>query len=123
MKIAIAQLNCTVGDLAGNAARIADAAGRALALGADVMVTPELSLSGYPPEDLLLKFPRDARAAFIAGGSEYFVRSGDFARRMAKVRQLAPVTQEFIVPQADHFFLLSHTTQTMAKLREWMPGP
>ncbi|MEI7969635.1 MAG: NAD+ synthase [Betaproteobacteria bacterium] len=55
MKIAIAQLNCTVGDLAGNAARIADAAGRALALGADVMVTPELSLCGYPPEDLLLR--------------------------------------------------------------------
>ena len=82
-----------------------------------------ICMAAYPPEDLLLKFPRDARAAFIAGGSEYFVRSGDFARRMAKVRQLAPVTQEFIVPQADHFFLLSHTTQTMAKLREWMPGP
>ena len=49
------------------------------------------------------------------------MKSGDFARRIAKVRQLAPATQEFTVPQADHFFLLSHTTLTMAKLREWMP--
>lgn len=82
-----------------------------------------ICMAAYPPEDLLLKFPRDARAAFIAGGSEYFVKSGDFARRIAKVRQLAPATQEFTVPQADHFFLLSHTTLTMAKLREWMPRP
>lgn len=82
-----------------------------------------ICMAAYPPEDLLLKFPRDARAAFIAGGSEYFVKSGDFVRRMAKVRQLAPATQEFTVPQADHFFLLSHTTQTMAKLLEWMPRP
>ncbi len=82
-----------------------------------------ICMAAYPPEDLLLKFSRDARAAFIAGGGEYFVKSGDFARRIAKVRQLAPATQEFTVPQADHFFLLSHTTLTMAKLREWMPRP
>jgi predicted esterase len=82
-----------------------------------------ICLAAYPPEDLLLKFPRDARTAFIAGGREYFVKSGDFARRIAKVRQLAPATQEFTVPQADHFFLLSHTTLTMAKLSEWIPRP
>ncbi|MBN8419059.1 MAG: alpha/beta hydrolase [Verrucomicrobia bacterium] len=80
-----------------------------------------ICMAAYPPEDLLLKFPREANAAFIAGGSEYFVKSGDFARRMAKVRQLAPATQEFTVPQADHFFLLTHTAQTMARLREWLP--
>ena len=51
------------------------------------------------------------------------MKSGDFARRIAKVRQLAPATQEFTVPQADHFFLLSHTALTMAKLREWLPRP
>ena len=82
-----------------------------------------ICMAAYPPEDLLLKFPRDAKAAFIAGGSEYFVKSGSFARGIAKVRQVAPATQEFTVPQADHFFLLSHTTLTMAKLREWMPRP
>jgi NAD+ synthase (glutamine-hydrolysing) len=53
--IALAQINCTVGDLAGNAAHILDAAGKAQAQRADVLLTPELSLCGYPPEDLLLR--------------------------------------------------------------------
>ncbi|MBI2296258.1 MAG: NAD+ synthase, partial [Betaproteobacteria bacterium] len=55
MKIASAQLNATVGDLAGNVARIADFAARARRAGADLVVTPELALCGYPPEDLLLR--------------------------------------------------------------------
>ncbi len=55
MKIAIAQINCTVGDLSGNATKVLDAAERAKALGADLILTPELSLCGYPPEDLLLR--------------------------------------------------------------------
>jgi NAD+ synthase (glutamine-hydrolysing) len=55
MKIAIAQINCTVGDLAGNAAKIADFAQRAKAQGAEILLTPELSLCGYPPEDMLLR--------------------------------------------------------------------
>src|SRR5258705_277352 len=55
MKIAIAQINCTVGDLAGNAARILDFVARARAQSADLVVTPELALCGYPPEDLLLR--------------------------------------------------------------------
>ncbi|MCP5268820.1 MAG: NAD+ synthase [Zoogloeaceae bacterium] len=55
LKIAIAQFNPTVGDLAGNANRIADYAERARAEGADLLITPELALCGYPPEDLLLR--------------------------------------------------------------------
>src|SRR6185436_1765752 len=55
MKIAIAQINATVGDLGGNVARLAEFAGRARKEGADLMVTPELALCGYPPEDLLLR--------------------------------------------------------------------
>ena len=55
LKIAIAQINATVGDLAGNAARILDFSRRAKALGADLLMTPELALCGYPPEDLLLR--------------------------------------------------------------------
>jgi NAD+ synthetase len=55
MKIAIAQLNATVGDLAGNVARIASFAERARGAGADLMVTPELAICGYPPEDWLLR--------------------------------------------------------------------
>ncbi len=55
LKIAIAQINATVGDLSGNAARILDFAQRARAQGADLLLTPELGLCGYPPEDLLLR--------------------------------------------------------------------
>jgi NAD+ synthetase len=55
MKIAIAQLNFTVGDLVGNVGKIADAAKHACAQGAALLVTPELALTGYPPEDLLLR--------------------------------------------------------------------
>jgi len=55
MKIAIAQINCTVGDLAGNSARILEFVTRARAQSADLLVTPELALCGYPPEDLLLR--------------------------------------------------------------------
>ena len=55
LKIAIAQINCTVGDFAANASRILAAAQRAKLLGAHVLVTPELALCGYPPEDLLLR--------------------------------------------------------------------
>ncbi|MDO8959215.1 MAG: NAD+ synthase [Rhodocyclaceae bacterium] len=55
LKIAIAQINCTVGDVAGNAGRILAAAQAAHALGADLLLTPELALCGYPPEDLLLR--------------------------------------------------------------------
>ena len=55
LKIAVAQINCTVGDLAGNARRIVEFAQRARAAGAQLMVTPELALCGYPPEDLLLR--------------------------------------------------------------------
>jgi len=55
MKIAIAQINATVGDLTGNVARIVEFAARAQGGGANLVVTPELALCGYPPEDLLLR--------------------------------------------------------------------
>ncbi|MBI3525083.1 MAG: NAD+ synthase [Betaproteobacteria bacterium] len=62
LRIAIAQINCVVGDFAGNARRILDSAKTAHTLGADLLVTPELALCGYPPEDLLLR-PDFYRAA------------------------------------------------------------
>ncbi|MEP7063093.1 MAG: NAD+ synthase [Betaproteobacteria bacterium] len=55
MQIAIAQLDQVVGDLAGNARRIVDAVDAGARGGAALVVTPELSLCGYPPEDLLLR--------------------------------------------------------------------
>lgn len=55
MKLAIAQINCVVGDLTENSAKIARYAEQARLAGAQLMLTPELSLCGYPPEDLLLR--------------------------------------------------------------------
>lgn len=54
-KIAIAQLNPTVGDLTGNAQRILEAAETAFAAGCSLLLTTELSLTGYPPRDLLIR--------------------------------------------------------------------
>jgi NAD+ synthase (glutamine-hydrolysing) len=55
MRIALAQINPTVGDLAGNRRRIHDAYAQARAKGADLVVLPELALVGYPPLDLLAR--------------------------------------------------------------------
>ena len=65
LTFALAQINQTVGDLAGNLDRIREARATAAAQGADVVVTPELSIAGYPPEDLVLKpaFQQAVRAA------------------------------------------------------------
>jgi len=64
LRVAAAQLNLTVGDLEGNEARIAEAMDRAEESGAQVLLAPELAVSGYPPEDLVLR--RDFVEANIA---------------------------------------------------------
>lgn len=55
LRAALAQINTTVGDLEGNASKIIDNIAAAREAGADVVVFPELAVTGYPPEDLLLK--------------------------------------------------------------------
>jgi NAD+ synthase (glutamine-hydrolysing) len=61
MNVALAQINTTVGDLAGNEARILAAYRRGVGAGVDLVMFPELSVTGYPPRDLLLK------KSFVAG--------------------------------------------------------
>ena len=55
MKIALAQLNPTVGDLRGNVALVRSATEQAVVAGAELLITSELLISGYPPKDLLLR--------------------------------------------------------------------
>src|SRR3954468_9703388 len=64
IRVAAAQLNLVVGDIDGNEARILDAYDRAAAVDADLVAFPELAVTGYPPEDLLL------RPAFVAHAAE-----------------------------------------------------
>src|SRR6201981_3453995 len=59
LRIALAQVNATVGDLDGNAERVVESTRRAAARGARVVVFPEMMLTGYPVEDLAL------RASFV----------------------------------------------------------
>ena len=65
LRVALCQINTTVGDLEGNVERIVGAIAEAEAQGCDLAVFPELAITGYPPEDLLLKpgFVADNRAA------------------------------------------------------------
>jgi NAD+ synthase (glutamine-hydrolysing) len=65
MRLALCQINSTVGDIPGNLARIREGLASAIEAGAELILFPELSLTGYPPEDLLLRehFLADARAA------------------------------------------------------------
>src|SRR4030042_4329996 len=65
LRVAQAQINTTVGDLDGNSAKIASFIGRAKEHKADIVTFPELTVSGYPPEDLILKhhFLRDCMDA------------------------------------------------------------
>src|SRR5205814_7600077 len=62
MRLALAQINTPVGDLDGNRERILEAIGEAKSSGADLVLLPELAVTGYPPEDLLLR-PGFVRAA------------------------------------------------------------
>jgi NAD+ synthase (glutamine-hydrolysing) len=68
MRLALAQMNSVVGDLAGNRDRIAAFLADARAEGADLVLFPELAITGYPPEDLLLRpgFLRAARESLEA---------------------------------------------------------
>ena len=74
MKIALVQIDPTVGDLDGNAGLLADAAGAARRAGADLAVASELSLLGYPPRDLLLRRSFVARSRAVCD---------ELARRLA----------------------------------------
>jgi NAD+ synthase (glutamine-hydrolysing) len=65
MRLALAQMNCVVGDLEGNRTKILGRVAQARESGADLVVFPELAVTGYPPEDLLLRpgFVRAARTS------------------------------------------------------------
>ena len=87
--VALAQLNATVGDLAGNGRRIIDAARQAYMQGARLVLTPELGLCGYPPEDLLL------RPAFMQACAEALAETA---------RALADLPGLFVVVGHPHQF-------------------
>ena len=79
MKVALAQIDTTVGDIIGNEAKILEAYSRGVKAGVDLVMVPELAITGYPPRDLLLK------SGFVAKNLEALER---LARATAKVALL-----------------------------------
>jgi len=90
LRIGMAQLNTTVGDLEGNTRRISQTIDRARDLSVDIVCFPELSIPGYPPEDLLLK-PDFVRANLFA--------LGEVARRTPGITAVVG-----FVDQGDHLY-------------------
>ena len=74
IRIALAQINTTVGDLEGNSQKIIHHIHEAKKAGADMVLFPELTITGYPPEDLLLK-PK-----FIADNKSYLKRIAEHTK-------------------------------------------
>ena len=103
LRIGLAQLNTVVGDIDGNASRIIELMDRANASGCDIVAFPELAITGYPPEDLLLHsgFVDDVRAALdriiAASGSctavVGFVEQGSASRESADHGEVTKTSQ------------------------------
>ncbi|MEX2194764.1 MAG: NAD+ synthase [Thermoleophilaceae bacterium] len=98
LRVALAQMNAVVGDIEGNARRARELVERARAEGATMVVFPELAVTGYPPEDLLLKthFLEAARAALdeIAAACEGIVALVGFPQLADDVYNAAAVLAE-----------------------------
>ncbi|HET8944986.1 MAG TPA: nitrilase-related carbon-nitrogen hydrolase, partial [Dehalococcoidia bacterium] len=99
LRVGLAQINTTVGDIEGNVARVLEYVQRARELGADVVSFPELAVTGYPPEDLLLRpaFVEDniqALGRIVAGCSGITVVVGFVDRDDAGIYNAAAVIHD-----------------------------
>jgi NAD+ synthase (glutamine-hydrolysing) len=151
MRLALAQINPVVGDLEGNRALILERFGEAKAQGADLVLFPELAVTGYPPEDLLLRpgfvraaertveaIAREARGATVLVGAPHFDRDLYNACFVLAGGEVKAVYRKRFLPNygvfdEDRYFasgrdliLLEHE-QTLVGLTVcedmWQPGP
>ena len=82
LRIALCQLAPVVGDLGGNVEKVLGALGQAEEAGADLAVFPELAITGYPPEDLLLK------PGFVADNQVALAKVAQATERLRRHRRL-----------------------------------
>jgi NAD+ synthase (glutamine-hydrolysing) len=126
LRIALAQINTTVGDIDGNAARIAKAIESAQATGAQLVVVPELAVPGYPPEDLLLKrhfVAANTRALEeIAGGVRDIVALVGYAEADGFVHNALAVLADGEV-KASYTKMLLPNYGVFDERRYFEPGP
>jgi len=79
-------------------------------------------LAGYPPGDTVRRFLRAQAAHFIAGSREPFVTSGHLRSSLQTVRASCPAATMTLIPDADHFFMLSHPDATRKALQSALNG-
>ena len=125
LRVALAQMNAVVGDIAGNEAKIAGQIAAARDTGAQLVVFPELALTGYPPEDLLLKehFLADTRQALerLAAGVAGIVAVVGYPERAEDVYNAAAILADGAV-QANYRKLHLPNYGVFDELRYFQPG-
>ena len=125
LRVALAQINVVVGDIAGNEATIAGQIAAAREAGAQLVVFPELALTGYPPEDLLLKehFLADVRDALerLAAGVEGIVAIVGCPERAEDVYNAAAILADGAV-QASYRKMHLPNYGVFDELRYFQPG-
>ena len=125
LRVALAQFDAVVGDIAGNAARIATLIGEAHDGGAQLVCFPELALTGYPPEDLLLKehFLADTRAALerLAAATHGIVAVVGYPERAEDVHNAAAILADGEI-QASYRKLHLPNYGVFDELRYFQPG-
>ncbi|MGI9099460.1 MAG: NAD+ synthase [Solirubrobacteraceae bacterium] len=125
LRVALAQINAVVGDIAGNEAKIAGQIAAARDAGAQLVVFPELALTGYPPEDLLLKehFLADTRDALkrLAAGVEGIVAIVGYPERAEDVYNSAAILADGAV-RANYRKIHLPNYGVFDELRYFQPG-
>jgi pimeloyl-ACP methyl ester carboxylesterase len=79
-------------------------------------------LGAYPPDDTIRRFTRTQSVRFVAGARESFVTSGQLRSVLQTVRATCPSSALTIIPEADHFFMLSHPDETRKALQSSFSG-
>jgi pimeloyl-ACP methyl ester carboxylesterase len=77
-------------------------------------------LAAYPPDDAFRSWPKSARAGFLAGELEYYVKDGGFASYAKSLAARSARFQGVVIPKTDHFFLLTHQAETRRQLQAWL---
>ncbi len=117
MRLALAQINPIVGDLAGNRRRIEAMAVRAAAQGADLVVFPEMAIAGYPPMDLL------QREGFVRDQLREAVALREVSRRVAiAVGVVAPVSRKGPRHLANSVVLLAGGNEVALRAKTLLPA-
>ena len=119
MKLALVQINTTVGDLEGNVRRILDAARSALSDGPDLIVFPEMTISGYPPRDILydLSFVDAVQAAM----EDLVYRSKNLPPML--VGSFAPSGENMLEHPAlnNVVYLIKNGVKSVAQIKQLLP--